>query len=168
MRLVIPILLVVVCAAPALAQQAATSPLDPVYQCASITNDQERLACFDQAVARLRSSASEGRIIAVDREQAVAAQRESFGFDLPLIARLFGTGDNELEQVQAQVVEVTQRNNGLYTFVLSNGQTWAQIEPQRNYNVRVDDAVEVRRAMFGSFLLSSERGGAAHRVRRVS
>jgi hypothetical protein len=168
--------LVLLTALPASAQptaQATPEALAAAYRCAEITEDGARLACYDQAVGRLRQAESQGQIVAVDRAQAATIERDAFGFNLPSLASLipsFGGGDgvqNEIENVEMTVERVVERANGRHSFVMSNGQTWAQIEPQSARNVRPGDVIRVRRAALGSFMLSPTHG-AAHRVRRES
>jgi hypothetical protein len=82
-------------AAPAMAQQArtgsaASSPLDPVYACAAITDPAQRLACYDRAVADLRAREQSRDVVAVDRAAVEQVRRESFGFNLPSLPNLFG------------------------------------------------------------------------------
>ncbi|MCC7249854.1 MAG: hypothetical protein IT473_14620 [Lysobacter sp.] len=165
--------LLLMCATPALAQTttAAQTPqaLTEVYQCAAITPAEERLACYDAAVGRLRSAETQGRIVAVDREQAATIERESFGFHLPSLSRILPSlnGDSdEVEDVQLTVTRIRARADGTHSFVMDNGQVWTQVEPQDVRNVRAGDTITIERAALGSFRLIGTRGGAGHRVRR--
>jgi hypothetical protein len=154
-------------ATPAFAQtNAAPTPLDPLYQCAAIQGDQERLHCFDTAVASLRASHQHGDVVAIDRNQAEELRRQSFGLRLPAMARLFAGPEREELHVEAQVERIYMVR-GLATFDLANGQTWQFTDPHRFNNVRVNDTVRVHNAAMGSYMLVSPRGGAGHRVRRV-
>lgn len=165
--------LVILCSASTTAHaqdQQAQSPeaLAGVYACAGLADDAERLACYDAAVGRMRQAETEGQFVAVDRQQAESMRRESFGFSLPSITNVFrgGDGGGELDRVELQVDRILTRSDGRHIFVMADGQRWVQIEPRRTSNVRSGDTVTVRRAALGSFMLVSERGGAAHRVRR--
>ncbi|MGE0532119.1 MAG: hypothetical protein AB7G40_14515 [Hyphomonadaceae bacterium] len=149
--------------------QGQSQPLSEVFSCAELTDPAARLQCYDAAVGRLRSAESEGRIVAVDREQVAALERDSFGFNLPSMGALFGrraSPDAErIERVEAQVDRIVSLANGRHRFVLSNGQTWVQIEARSTSNVDVGDSIAIRRSALGSYMLSPEHG-AAHRVRR--
>jgi hypothetical protein len=160
---------------PAAAQPAQTTAtpeaLSAVYQCASVTGDAERLACFDSAVGRLRQAEQQGQVVAVDRQQVAELERDSFGFSLPSLSRFIpqlggGERSEPIENLEMTVERIAMNSAGRARFVMSNGQTWTQTEPQRTRNVREGDTVTVRRAAMGSFMLSGTRGGAAHRVRR--
>jgi hypothetical protein len=145
--------------------------LTDAFRCAEIQDDSQRLACYDSAVGRLRTAQTQGQIVAIDREQAESLDRESFGFTLPNLSRLLPRANGErggIEEIQAQVVDVVGASRERRRFVLSNGQSWDQVEAQRAANVRVGDTVTIRNAALGTFMLSSSRGGAGHRVRRAN
>ncbi len=164
-------------ASPAFAQtepNAQPGALTRAYDCMAIQEDAARLACYDDAVGRLRAAQTSGEVVAVDRVEAERLERESFGFQLPslgsFLPRLGGGGQAraQIEDLEAQVERIVPRSDGRRAFVMTNGQVWVQTEPQRAGNVRADDTVTIRRAAMGSFMLVSPRGGAGHRVRRES
>lgn len=153
----------------------ARSPeaLERVYACAKLTGDAERLACFDAAVGRLQQAQTQGEITAIDKAQARAIERESFGFTLPSLnwPNLFGgasptVAEAPTEAVTSTITRVTGSGRGA-TFILENGQAWQSVDSDANRNARPGAPVSVRRAAFGSFLMSVETGGTALRVRRV-
>lgn len=146
-----------------------TTPLNEIYACASITDDAARLQCFDDKVGRLRSAEQSGQVVAVDRQQVDTLERQSFGFQLPALSSLLPRRDGEREQierVEAHVSRIIPIADGRHIFVLDNDQRWSQIQAQSVSNVEVGDAIAIRRAALGSFMLSPVHG-AAHRVRRV-
>jgi hypothetical protein len=130
------------------------------------------LACFDAAVGRLRQAEQQGEFAGVDRAQATAVERDSFGFRIPSLSRLMprlggrDREDSEIDNVQMTVERVIERANGYHAFVMTNGQVWTQVQAERASNVRPGVDVTVRRALAGSYMMSSARGGSAHRVRR--
>lgn len=150
--------------------QAQAQPLGEVFACADLPGEAARLQCYDAAVGRLRNAEAQGRVVAVDREQVATLERESFGFNLPSMSSLFGqrtpAADRErLDRIEMQVERVVALANGRHRFVMSNGQTWVQIEPRSASNVDPGDNIAIRRSALGSYMLSPEHG-AAHRVRR--
>jgi hypothetical protein len=174
MRLLVAVLFVGL-AAPAAAQPAEQVPtpeaLTSVYQCAAVQDATQRLACYDAAVGRLREAETEGRIVAVDREQVETLERESFGFSIPSLASLIPRlgrqgGEPSIERIETQVERIFG-GVARYSFVLANGQTWTQVDPQDVRNVRPGDPVTIRRGALGSYFMTTPRGGAAHRVRRA-
>jgi len=150
------------------AQQGSPEALAAIYACANNHNDAERLACYDAAVSRLHTAEASGQVVAIDREQATRLQHESFGFNLPSITRLlpnFNGQPSSLTRIESQLTSVSDRGQGYHTYRLANGQTWVDIEPT-GAGWRVGDAVVVRQASFGSFLMTSTRVVGARRVRR--
>lgn len=161
-------------AAPAAAQGDPQAPpvLDQVYACAQVTAEAERLACYDSAVGRLRQAQNSGDLVAVDRAQAQAIERDAFGFSLPSLPRLFGGGANRpdaepnVAELQLEIARVSHRADGKALFTMANGQVWAQIDDANVRRAREGGAVTIRRAALGSYLMSVEAGGPAIRVRR--
>lgn len=162
-------LAILLLSAPLAAAQPANPPtpeaLASAYRCTEIQEDASRLACYDQAIGRLRQAESQGQIVAIDRERAADLRRESFGFNLPNLARLIPGGDSEVARIEMQVDRIDELAFGRHSFVMSNGQIWTQVEPRNVTNIRPGDTVTVRQAALGSFMLSA-RHGAGYRVRR--
>ncbi|MBI1188362.1 MAG: hypothetical protein GC206_13695 [Alphaproteobacteria bacterium] len=150
------------------ADMATPDVLERVYACRAISDDAARLACFDAAATALQAAETAGEFAAVDRAQVQSVERDSFGFRIPSLAALvprFGGGE-ELPDVELTVERVVQRANGYHAFVMTNGQVWVQVSPERARNVSPGDTATIRRAMAGSFLMTSSGGRGAHRVRR--
>ena len=167
---------------PAAAQQQTPPPgvLDQVYACADISDEAQRLACYDGAVGRLREAQSSGNLVAVDRQQAEELDRDAFGFSLPSLARLFGGGSDSassgaaarprfepIDEMTLEIARVQRRRDGTAIFTMTNGQVWSQIDNENPRNARVGGQVTIRRATMGSYLMSIAAGGPALRVRRT-
>lgn len=89
--------------APASAQDAPANPLAAVIACGQITDDAERLACFDREVATIESATQTGELVAVDRAAVREIERDAFGFNLPSLPRIslfrsLNTADAEPKQ----------------------------------------------------------------------
>ena len=148
---------------------ATPEALTAVYQCATVTTESERLACYDAAVRQLREAESQGDVVAVDRQQADSVRRESFGLSLPGLVNIFqGSGRHfePIDNVQMEVANVGNAAGGRSRFVMANGQTWVQVDAQDARNVRAGDTITIHRGAFGSYFLTPSRGGQGHRVRR--
>lgn len=149
------------------AQSAGTGD---VYACAEITEDLERLACYDSAVGRLKEAEEAGELTTVTRADVEAVERESFGFSLPSLPKIAfpGSGDEEgIEQVEFEIDRIRSGQSGKLTVYLENGQVWQQIDTTETFLNRGDPGVAtIKRASFGSFMMTLERG-RAFRVRRI-
>lgn len=159
---------------PALAQEPAST--DAVYACASENDDMARLACYDDAVGRLKAAEEAGEVTTISKAEVEEVQRDAFGFSLPSLPKLamprFGNSDSDddgtIKSVTTAVTNVKKSKiNGL-TVTLENGQVWQQTDGRRvSYSKRkgVKEA-EVKKASFGSFMMKLD-GGVAFRVKRL-
>lgn len=153
----------------------------PLYACAAIANPTERLACFDGAVARLRASEASGEVIALERAQIDAVERDAFGFQVPSLPFLrrraapAATAEDrsappEEERLQSQtfeIVRVSRRDSGSL-LVTSTGQSWLLTDPPvLRGSSQVPFTVRIRRATLGSYILQVEGRNQGYRVRRV-
>ncbi|VVT01836.1 hypothetical protein [Erythrobacter sp. EC-HK427] len=102
-------------ATPAAAQDSA----NPYAACAAITDNAQRLACFDATYA-------EQTVVIAEREEAVAAQREEvFGFreQDDVIER-----QPEVAVLTVTVQEILQGNRRSQVLLMDNGQLWREID----------------------------------------
>lgn len=166
MRRVLAVVIAAIGADTASAQAPRPEELAQAYACRAATNEAERLACYDSAIDRMLAAEEGGDFVAVDRSRVGEVQSESFGFNLPSIADLMPRAGGDLQHLQLEVDRVVSLPDGRKLFVMTNGQRWIQVENESAHNVRAGDSVTVRRAALGTYLLTSERGGAGHRVRR--
>ncbi|MFN3313053.1 MAG: hypothetical protein ACK46Q_06275 [Hyphomonas sp.] len=162
-------------AAPLAAAQSP-APMDPVYACRNISEDAERLACFDNAIADLFQKQQAGQVQTIDTAAIQQLERESFGFSMPSLPSLFSRS-SAAETERASVNEIVEpvRSARLQAvsqkavITLQNGQVWEQIDTTRvnSHTLRRATEARIRRAALGSFMLSVD-GSQAFRVRRIS
>lgn len=141
------------CLQPVLAQDGA-----PSHPCAEIGNAQERLACYDRAfplAPEARDALARNAEAEFGKDDARRAAREE-----QRAAR-----ESEPDSVQAVVASVSFGPRQERVISLDNGQVWAQTELRSSGLVREGDTVTVRKAAFGTYMLST--GSVALRVRRV-
>lgn len=160
-----------------LAQDEAAST-DAVYACADITDDMERLACYDNAVGRLKVAEEAGEVTTISRAEIEEVQRDSFGFSIPSLPKIampkFGGGDKdgrpaveEFNEISAGVTRVRKDSTGKLIVQLENGQTWKQSDTRRVYlRGGSADAAVIKKAALGSFRMKLD-GGTAFRVDRI-
>jgi hypothetical protein len=171
------------------AQQApasSVSPLSPLYACAEKVDPTLRLACFDAAVAAVKTAEARSEIVALDQPRVAAVRREAFGFRIPSLPR-FGFGNSntspgasaaaaspaakardevEDEQIFA-VARVGQAGNRVAIY-LENGSIWHLTEAgELNVPRQTPFNVRIRTAAMGSFILTVEGRNKGYRVRRV-
>ena len=171
MRKFILPLLVLAASGPAFAQ---SSTLDKVYACTGITKAEERLACFDGAVAGFKQAQAKGDVRVVTKEQAVEAEKQAFGLRTPDAATAARASvgvapptPKPIENVMLKLTAANKRPDGKYRFTMEDGQVWEQIDSDSVSSVKKFPAsAEIKTAMMGSFMLKID-GGRGIRVRRV-
>lgn len=137
-----------------------------VARCAAITTPDERLACYDALVCAGIAAADE-RLACYDAlakprpsrpqtDPADAARRESGGTDV----KGFGLSKRQLpvtpegpQLIKALVTQVSVNRLGNVFLSLDNGQSWTFHDPDAL--LRSGDAVTIRRAALGSFLMTT-------------
>jgi hypothetical protein len=160
MRVIIFLCAGVLVAGAAFAQEA---PLAKVYACASLPRSDERLTCYDAAIAGLRQAETTGGV--------AEAGEQPFGFTRPEAADIgraaVPKATEQLDTVQVTIATAEKRADGKYRFTLKSGQVWDQIETEKVGRLgALPVTAEIKAAALGSFLMRIE-GGRSIRVRRV-
>ena len=162
-------------ALPAFAQEA---PLEKVYACAGISDSAQRLACYDSAVAGLKTAERSGGLAVVNREQIEKAEKEAFGLATPTLSALAESARSAgstvvaetpkaLERVTFPVKTVRTGPDGRYRFVMENGQEWRQTDSVKLPAIGKGPwQAEIRKAAIGSYMLKLDDRTAV-RVKRM-
>jgi hypothetical protein len=136
-------------------------------QCRTITDPQQRLACYDREVPALEQAERTSAIRVVDRQQVRQTRRSLFGLTLPDI-NIFGGDDGEaVSEIDSTIRSFSQDPSGKYIFVLADGARWRQIDSRELNEPKVGQPIRIRRAAMGSFMANVNRQVAV-RVRRVN
>jgi hypothetical protein len=69
--------------------------------------------------------------------------------------------------IEAKIAGLKELRRELYVFTLDNGQVWQQGEAQGVLDVRIGDALVIRKGAFGSYLLELTKGSPRIRVSRL-
>ncbi len=146
--------------------------------CASITSDTARLACYDKlnnksatpsqtADSVTVETVEQGNPVSVDGDVAISAET-LFGRRVgeQKVALEKSANVDHLEFIDAHVEQIDRNPLGKITIVLSNQQIWKQISSSR-LHLKVGDSVHIERAALGSFLLEKSSGSSSMRVKRI-
>ena len=162
-------------AGPAMAADPADPALKALTDCAAMSDVAAKAACYDAATAALNGQVKSGEIIIVRKKEAVAAQRNAFGFNLPSL-NIFDRathGDRKddkekkaekpsdtggLDSLSTEVKTASQDGNGHWTIVTVEGAVWRQIDNEAlSPRPKPGSKVEIKRAALGSYLMKIDR-----------
>jgi len=159
-------------AGPIIAEQGAAA----AHPCASIADDAQRLACYDNAFGRPQAVGA-GSPAAGPAPAAAAAPAATVFVTDPVDE--FGLSeaakrardpekakDTLPEQISAEVAKVSRRPTGEMVVTLESGQVWVQIETVSKAIVKPGDTVTIKKGALGSYLLVSANHVATS-VRRI-
>ena len=161
--------LALVAAGPLAAQTTPATPRDgparvPVlqalYDCRSLTDAAQRLACFDARVAAVETAETARDIRVIDRAEVRETRRGLFGLSLGNLGSIFGRDDSrdapsrpdEVEQIEATIASVGTNASGRWVLILDNQQRWVQTGGSTGRSPRTGMPVVIRRAALGSFI----------------
>lgn len=143
---------------------AATAALaaelaDEFSACRLLESAAERLDCYDGAIDRHNK-----------QEPSVAAPpspEELFGKNANEMRRAVeqATGGEQIDQIEAQVTELLSIAPGKVAITLDNGQLWRQTSTS-NLRLAEGDAVTIRTASMGSYMLHKVGSARSMRVQR--
>lgn len=133
------------------------------HECAAIAEPGARLACYDAAFPPVDGAAVAAA--AADPEQ----QRRDFGLSVqqkrertPALLR----PPEGPDRVEARVADITYRKTGHRVIRLDNDQIWQLVDVSDKGPLKEGDAIVVRKAALGSFMLVTP-ARVALRARRI-
>lgn len=155
------------------AQQPRATALVRVVECRTLTEPEERLACYDREVAALDSAEANKQVMVVDKEQVRKTRRSLFGLQLPDLG-IFGgngeTGDDDAEEVsrlEAKIKSASQSRYGQWSFELEDGARWTQTDDhQLGVEPKPGQMIVIKRAALGSYM-ASVNGQRSFRIQRI-
>lgn len=125
-----------------------------LLDCRGIADPTQRLACYDKQAGIIGQAISTRELVVIDKARANQAKRSLFGFSVPNFGGLFGSGEDDIKQIESTVTGFSYNAEGGYVLKLADGSVWTQVDdamlglpPQRG------DKVIVKRGLMGSFYL---------------
>jgi len=133
---------------------------EPLKACVSMRHDAERLACYDRAVALIKSGNASA--------QGPSAEN-MFGANSNVAEAPKTAGEperQELKEIRGQVASLHRTADGMIVLTLDNDQVWHQEDSGATLIIDAGDSVTITRASLGTFRITDKRGHSA-RFKRV-
>ena len=145
-------------ASPASARPAPDTGVPTSVQqllgCRAISDSAQRLACYDRQAGVLSGAIASREVVVIDKARATAAKRSLFGFSVPNFGGLFGSGADDVKQIESTVAGVSNNQDGGWVLKLADGSVWSQVDDAPlGLPPRRGDKVVVKRGLMGSFYL---------------
>jgi hypothetical protein len=147
---------------------------EPSHRCAGQVEDAQRLACYDAAFGKPRATATGSPVpappVAATPAPATAAVRPVEAPVAPVMNQKSDSRKDESApkptKVDSSIASLRRLGDNRYELTLANGEVWAQLEADPRAEMAVGDAVTIRPALMGSFMLVTA-SGLRTRVKRV-
>lgn len=125
--------------------------------CQAITDDRERLACFDRAVAGIVSANDAGEVRFVDREDIRDTRRQLFGLSVPDVGVLKRGEDEDKEEselLETSITSVRYLSGKTIRFTTQEGAVWEiGSAPRWLRTVAAGNSVVFKKAALGTFFI---------------
>jgi len=143
----------------------ADDSVEPLRACVSEPDEGRRLECYDRAMGRQTAPMTAGQSAKPPVTPPLSAE-ERCGLNAEQARKKQNAEQEpELERLVSTVTKLAQRPQGELVMTLANGQVWAQ-KQALSFEVDVGDAVTIKAAALGSFIMSTASGRST-RVTRI-
>ncbi|MDI1296196.1 MAG: hypothetical protein PSY12_09990 [bacterium] len=170
----IPLCLASQNAAAAPRAQPAPAIFTDLLKCRTITDDKQRLACFDQQVGAMESASQRDEVVVLDKAELHKTRRTLFGFSFPKLPFLGGGDDGEkkgdasedMSRIDAVIATARSVGYGKWQIGLEDGAQWITTEAITTRDPKPGMKIEIKRAAMGSFMGKIDDGRAV-RMKRI-
>lgn len=136
-----------------------------VIDCHGVADNGQRLACYDDAVAKFIDAKAKGDVVVMDRDQASRARRSVFGLDLPNVDIFDHGALTEADTLTTTITDVKKVGGAMWLMTIDGGAKWVQVSGRFQTPPHVGSKAVIRRAGVGSYTMSVD-GGRDVRVGR--
>lgn len=125
-----------------------------LLDCRKLGDSAQRLACYDRQAGLMGQAIASRELVVIDKARANQAKRSLFGFSVPNFGGLFGSGSDDIKQIESTIAGVSHNGDGGWVVKLADGSTWSQVDDSSlGLPPRRGDKVVVKRGLMGSFYL---------------
>ncbi|GGB58778.1 hypothetical protein [Blastomonas aquatica] len=156
---------------PAAAQSKQNDPALPspeIFQalerCRTVTDSTARLACYDDAAAKLSAAVSAKQVYVVEETEVKKTKRSLFGLRLPDLSLFGSQTDGPDSSLETTIKSVQQQRNGRWLIEIAEGAFWQTTEPVP-FNPNVGDNIDIKAGAIGSFFVKIKGRRAVKAIR---
>ena len=153
------------------AQVSNTPLIGKLETCTAITDDAERLACFDREVGALGGATADGAVRVVETDDIKKARKKLFGYSLPNVGLFASDGEEDEEaskRLTSTVTKVRQVSSKEWHFWIKEGNAkWRVKSTSVRFRApKVGDEVEFKPATMGTYWirLNGRKGARGNRI----
>lgn len=135
--------------------------------CRGVADEKARLACYDQASARLADAVESKELVVLDRQEINQTRRSLFGFSVPNIPLFRGEGGEQGSEMEATIAAASMVAGGMWQIRLEDGAIWQTTEsPLSLGDPRRGQKIVIKRGTLGNYFLriNGQRGVRGRRV----
>ena len=147
-------------AVPAGAADETPAPIRGLAGCRTISDNAQRLACFDREAAVLVASVEKNETVLLDKQEVRKTKRSLFGFSLPRLPFFGGDKDPdrgapEFTQIEAPIKTVRNIGYGKFRFTVDDGALWETTEGVNAFP-KPGQKVLIKKGALGSYFIKFE------------
>jgi hypothetical protein len=150
------------------AQDARSNSLiQALSACRGVADEKARLACFDQASARLAEAVDKQELVVLDRQEINQTRRGLFGFSVPNIPLFRGESGEQESKLETTIAGASSLGAGKWQIRLEDGAIWQTNESRLNLSdPQPGQKIVIQRGTLGNYFLriNGQRGIRGRRV----
>jgi hypothetical protein len=122
--------------------------------CRGIAGEAARLACFDQASARLAEAVDKKELLVLDRQEINQTRRSLFGFGVPNIPLFRGEDGKDSGQIETVIAGVSPLAYGKWQIRLEDDAIWQTTEAWTGASdPKAGQKIVIKRGVMGNYFL---------------
>lgn len=134
--------------------------------CRQVSEPAARLACYDQASAKLAEAVERRDVVVLDRSEIKRTRRSLFGFSLPSIPLFRGEQGEEQSEIESKVTSASSLGMGKWQIVIEDGAVWQTTESSNMRDPKAGQKIVIKKGALGNYFIrvNGQRGVRGRRT----
>jgi hypothetical protein len=163
------LLSVLLSSAPTGAAEETPAAIRGLAGCRAISDNAQRLACFDREAATLVTSVEKNETVLLDKQEVRKTKRSLFGFSLPRLPFFGGDKDPDREapeftQLETPLKTVRGIGYGKFRFTIDEGALWETTEGINAFP-KPGQKVLIKKGLMGGYFIKFEGARSVKGIR---